>query len=222
MKRIFAFFDRYLDPAEQLSQVLFGLIMVLIFTLGAGSLVAEGEDATRDMLLSALGCNLAWGIIQAWMYVIDCVYARSHNVRLIRLVQQSASAEEAIELLRDELDEELEPVTSEEGRTRLYQDIYSRTKSSPLPWSKITRHDLYGAIFVFVLVMATAIPALMPFLVIGNLRLALRVSNGILVGLLFFTGFHWAEQTNTNRWKAGLVIMLCGVALVVLAETLGG
>ena len=54
---------------ERIAEVLFGLIMVLTFT---GSLsVAEAERAeVRTMLVGALGCNLAWGIIDAVLYLM--------------------------------------------------------------------------------------------------------------------------------------------------------
>ena len=51
-----------LDPIERISEVLFGLIMVLTFT-GSLSVAEAGREDVRVMLLGALGCNLAWGII---------------------------------------------------------------------------------------------------------------------------------------------------------------
>ena len=57
---------RVLEPTERLSEVLFGLIMVLTFT-GSLSLAEKGRGAVRTMLIGALGCNLAWGIIDGIM-----------------------------------------------------------------------------------------------------------------------------------------------------------
>lgn len=59
MSIIQSFIEQFLDPAEWLGEVLFGLIMVLTITLGAGLLVAEGPDATQEILVSVLGCILA-------------------------------------------------------------------------------------------------------------------------------------------------------------------
>ena len=53
-----SFIRRYLDPAERLGEVLFGLIMVLTFTLGAGLIVEEGAEATTRMLWGILGMAL--------------------------------------------------------------------------------------------------------------------------------------------------------------------
>jgi hypothetical protein len=53
-----------LDPTERLSEVLFGLIMVLTFTCSF-SVATAGRADVKNMLIAALGCNLAWGIIDA-------------------------------------------------------------------------------------------------------------------------------------------------------------
>src|SRR6266436_2994840 len=51
---------RVLEPIERISEVLFGLIMVLTFTCSF-SVAEAGRGEVRTMLLAALGCNLAWG-----------------------------------------------------------------------------------------------------------------------------------------------------------------
>ncbi|HEX8895315.1 MAG TPA: hypothetical protein VF783_18455, partial [Terriglobales bacterium] len=75
-----------LDPIERSSEVLFGLIMVLTFT---GSLRATGakHDDVDRMLVAALGCNLAWGIIDAVMYLISVLSQRGRNRKLLRDVR---------------------------------------------------------------------------------------------------------------------------------------
>jgi hypothetical protein len=50
---------------------------------------------------------------------------------------------------------------------------------------------------------------------------ALRVSNGILTGLLFLVGFHW-DHVGANPWWTGTAIMGLGVAPVAVAIALGG
>ena len=64
------FTQRYLDPIDRLNELLFGLIMVLTFTLAAGLTVEDGPDAGRELLVAAIGCNLAWGIVDAAMYLM--------------------------------------------------------------------------------------------------------------------------------------------------------
>jgi hypothetical protein len=69
---------RILDPIDRVSEVLFGLIMVLTFT-GSLSIAEAGRDDVRTMLIGALGCNVAWGIIVQCHRHRDVV---SHGLRL--------------------------------------------------------------------------------------------------------------------------------------------
>ena len=55
---------RILDPVERFSEILFGLIVVLSFT-GAMSVTRTEHGEVRHMMVAAILCNLAWGIIDA-------------------------------------------------------------------------------------------------------------------------------------------------------------
>jgi hypothetical protein len=125
-------------------------------------------------------------------------------------------------VIRGEMDPELKEVTSDATRALLYHDILVNVKKIVPPKTKMMRADVFGAIAVFWLVTLTTIPAIVPFLFIEKLRLALRVANLLLVGMLFLVGFRWAGAANTNRWMAGLVMTLVGITMVVIAELLGG
>jgi hypothetical protein len=86
----------------------------------------------------------------------------------------------------------------------------------------LTRDDWKTALAVFVLVSATALPAALPFLVIADPHLALRVSNGLLVGLLFLIGWRWGRHIGVNAFLCASGLTAMGVALVLIAIRLGG
>ena len=74
------FVHRYLDPGERLGEILFGLIMVLTFTLTARATLGDvGSD--RALLIAALGCNIAWGIIDGGMFIMSSMLARAREAR---------------------------------------------------------------------------------------------------------------------------------------------
>lgn len=75
--------NRLLDPMERISEVLFGLIMVLTFTCSF-SVAGAGRQEIRKMLLAALGCNLAWGIIDAVFYLMSCLSEQGHGIVALR------------------------------------------------------------------------------------------------------------------------------------------
>jgi hypothetical protein len=71
---------RVLQPNERIAEVLFGLIMVLTFT-GSLSVAEAGKQDVRAMLIGALACNLAWGVIDAVLYIMGCFAERANNAR---------------------------------------------------------------------------------------------------------------------------------------------
>src|SRR5258706_3188055 len=94
--------ERLLDPMERISEVLFGLIMVLTFT-GSLSVADAGRDDVRMMLIGALGCNLAWGIIDGIFYLMDCVSEQRQGVRSLHALRRAAGPEEARPIIADAL-----------------------------------------------------------------------------------------------------------------------
>ena len=67
---------RVLEPSERTAEVLFGLIMVLTFT-GSLSVADAGRADVRAMLIGALGCNLAWGIIDGVLFLMSTLAEKS-------------------------------------------------------------------------------------------------------------------------------------------------
>src|SRR5437762_9524857 len=93
---------RLLEPNERISEVLFGLIMVLTFT---GSLsVAEADRAeVRTMLIGALGCNIAWGIIDAALYLMSILAEKGRDLVIFRSVRKATDRKAAERLILDAL-----------------------------------------------------------------------------------------------------------------------
>jgi hypothetical protein len=87
-------FVEHLDPGERMGELLFGLIMVLTFTLGAGLEMGDREE-TRDLLIAALGCNTAWGIIDAALYLIARLSERGRLHRLVKSIQTAPTSQRA-------------------------------------------------------------------------------------------------------------------------------
>src|SRR5437867_13068380 len=85
---------RVLEPIDRVSEVLFGLIMVLTFT-GSLSVAEAGRDDIRTMLIGALGCNLAWGIIDAVLYLMGCLAEKGRNLIAFQAVRKATDPQEA-------------------------------------------------------------------------------------------------------------------------------
>jgi VIT family len=219
----FGLLHRYLDPATSLAEILFGLIMTLTFTLGAGLIIEdEGRAGARELLIAVIGCNVAWGIIDGALYLVGQLFDRGRLRRLGFAIRRASDKNAATSLVAAELAPLLGGLLSLREAQLLYERIADNILRKEQEANSITREDWYGAAVSFVLVVISSIPAAIPFLLIDDARLALRVSNAVLVALLFFTGYWWANYTTSRPWRAGLAFLFIGVLLVVAAIALGG
>jgi len=215
-------FVEHLDPGERLGELLFGLIMVLSFTLGAGIELQGDREETRELLLAALGCNAAWGIIDAALYLMTRLSDRGRLHRLVREIKAAPGSEQALALVDRELDERLPAIVRPEVRAALDAHVLERVRGLKLERNRVTADDAWAGLAVFWLVFLTALPAVLPFLVLRDALVAMRVSNALLVGLIFYVGWWWARYTGASPWRTGLLMALLGVALVLVAIALGG
>ena len=218
-----SFTARHLDPGTRMGEVLFGLIMTLTFTLGAGLVIQEeGREGAREMLVAILGCNLAWGVIDGVFYVLGQLFERGRLRSIGTEVRGAGSDAAAYDLVAGEFDELLAPVTDEPQRRKLYQSFVQRLRSTAPAPNRVRRDDLLGGLVSGGLVFACSFPAVIPFLLIDDPHRALRMSNAILISLLFLVGHRAARHTLANPWLAGAVFALAGTLLVAIAIPLGG
>ena len=74
---------RVLDPFDRVSEVVFGVLMAMTF-IGALSVAEAGEGEVRKVMIAALGCNLAWGLADAVMYIVGTLTERTkEGTRLV-------------------------------------------------------------------------------------------------------------------------------------------
>ena len=209
---------RALDPIDRLSEVLFGLIMVLTFT-GSLSVYEAGREDVRTMLVGALGCNLAWGLIDAVFYLMGSLAEKSRGLSTLRAVREATDPERAQRLIADALPlvgSVLEPSELEAMRLRLKQ------LPEPPSRARLGKDDWRGGVGVFVLVFLSTFPVTIPFIFMGDAMRAMRVSNAIAVALLFVAGYGFGRITGRSPVLVGMGMVVFGAALVGLTIALGG
>ena len=217
-----SFFRDYLEPADRLNEILFGLIMVLTFTLTAGLTIQDGPDAARELLIATLGCNVAWGVIDGAMFLMSALLERSRRARTLLAVQRAADEATALAEIERALAGTVLDLASDEERVRIGRTVYGVARRLPAERTRVHKDDVYGAVASGLLVMLSTIPAVFPFLLMDEPRRALRLSNFLLVGLLFAVGYAWGKEANAGPWRAGLVFLVVGLGLVATAIALGG
>jgi hypothetical protein len=217
------FTERYLDPASRLGEILFGLIMVLTVTLTAGFAVAEGKRGVRQLLVAAVGSNVAWGIIDAAMYLMNSMVVRRGKMRLVEAVQRAPDAERALVLIQDRVEPELQELLCPEKAEAFSSSVLKHIVGAQIAERRIlTKEDLYGALASFWLVFVSCLPATIPFLIFHEPQVALRVSNFLLIAGLFYVGQKWAAYAGQNRVAVGSAMVAVGLVLVGVAILLGG
>ena len=210
---------RALDPMDRVSEILFGLIMVLTFT-GSLSVAEAGRTEVRTMLPGALGCNLAWGIIDGVFYLMGCLAEKSRLVLTLRAVRNAADPQTAQRIIADALPS---PVASALGPGGLETMRRRLTDYPDTPGpARVDKGDWQGAVGVFLLVFLSTLPVVIPFALLKDIRLALRLSNAVAVAMLFLTGYAFGRITGRRPWAVGIFMMLLGALLVGLTMALGG
>lgn len=210
---------RLLGPAERIGEALFGLIMVLTFT-GSLSVADAGRDDVRAMLIGAVGCNIAWGIIDAIFYLMDCLSEQAGRIRLLHTMRKAAAPQDAHRVIA----ESLPPLVAATLGPAEYESIREKLVRLPEPptYPRLGKHDWLAALSVFVWVFAVTFPVAIPFIFMNPLARAMRVSNAIAIVLLFLCGYAFGRIAGYRRWLAGLAMVALGSALVAITIALGG
>src|SRR5262249_41138752 len=162
----------------------------------------------KTMLIGALGCNLAWGFIDAVMYLMAQLGDHGRGIRAFRSVRKTSDPAEAHRIIAASMPpliaSLIKPPEMEDIRQKLNQ------MSEPPQYPHLTRDDYRGALYVFLLVFLCTFPVVIPFLFMHDARTALRVSNAIAIAMLFLTGYAFGRVAGYQPWRMGLAMVFVG------------
>lgn len=206
-----------LDPIDRFSEIIFGLIMVLTFT---GFLSVGGESDARALFFAALSCNLAWGIVDAVMYLIARAVERARVQALGNAIRKEADPALARLCLRETISDTVNHLMDESDLDRLVERVRKHPPPERRNW--LIRQDYIGALGVMLLVFLSTFPVAIPFLIFEKAHFAMRVSNGIALVMMFALGVSLARFTGQKFHTFGFLVMAVGVVLVLLTIVLGG
>jgi hypothetical protein len=208
-----------LSPVDRVSELLFGLFMALTF-VGAVSVADSGDAQIRAMFIAALGCNLAWGLVDAVMYLVRTVTDRARSLTLIRSVRAAADAEAGRRLVESALSRDaaglVSPAEIDAIRGRIVA-LPSVPERPTLKWN-----DLLASLAIFLIVVASTFPVVLPFVLFDDVGTAKNVSRAIALAMLFFGGLALGRYAGYGSWKVGFMMVGLGTALVVAINALGG
>jgi hypothetical protein len=208
-----------LNPVDRVSELLFGLFMALTF-VGVVSMATAGRDEIEAMLIAALGCNLAWGIVDAVMYLVRTITERGRSLTLVRSVQAAPDAAAGRKLVEAALPPGMAKLVSTTEVEAIRGRVVALTDLPARP--RLQRDDFLAAFGVFLIVVASTFPVALPFVLFEDARFALFVSRAIAVTMLFFGGLALGRYAGYGSWKTGVMMAGLGVVVVAAVVALGG
>jgi hypothetical protein len=211
--------DTALDPVYRASEVIFGLLMAMSF-IGSISVATDGREEVRTLLIAALGCNLAWGLVDAVMHLVATKTQKRRTFVLLGKLHGGQDAAAGRALLADEIPGPLATSIGEDGLEQIRQRLAGKSLSTSRP--RLTGRDFGDAIIVFFLVVLSTFPLVVPFMLTDDTARALLWSRLVAVGMLFLAGATLARYSSGNPWLNGLVMAALGAALMAAIMALGG
>jgi hypothetical protein len=208
-----------LSPVDRISEMLFGLLMALSF-VGAVSVADAGEGEIRELFIAAFGCNLAWGLVDAVMYLVRVVTDRGRALTLAHSVKAAPDAQAGRALIERSLSRVVAGLISPAEVEAIRGRIVDLPSVPARPY--LRGNDLSAAVAVFLLVVAVTFPVVLPFALMQDVGTAKNVSRGIAVVMLFFGGLGLGRYAGYGSWKTGFIMTGVGVVLVGAIKVLGG
>jgi VIT1/CCC1 family predicted Fe2+/Mn2+ transporter len=87
---------------------------------------------------------------------------------------------------------------------------------------RLGRDDFKGALGVFLLVVLATFPVVVPFMLLDQTALAVRVSNLVALVMLFIAGWILAQHAGGSRWQGGTAMAATGAVFMAAIMALGG
>lgn len=208
-----------LDPPARISEILFGLIMVLTFTCTI-SVSTAGRQEVSELLWAALGCNLAWGLVDGIMYLMDELIGRAHGIKLLKNIRLLDNKAGTRKMIRESINPLISDLMEDEDIDRLGEKI-KKLPDLHLKKTMVLKNFLVAG-QIILLVFLVTVPVAIPFVFVKDVTLAIRLSNAVALVLMFVSGFALARYSGMRPVLTALVYMFIGVVLVGMTMALGG
>ena len=208
-----------LSPVERVSELCFGLFMAITFT-GAMSVITPGGGEVREMAIAAFGCNIAWGLVDAVMYLVRLLTERARTLNLALAVRAAPDAAAG----RRHVARAMSTVAAKLVSEAEIEAVRARITAMPeLPERPhLHRRDALAAVQIFFIVLGSTVPIVLPFAFTGDVELARNGSRIVALLMLFAAGHLLGRYAGYGGLRTGFSMMGLGAAVIVAIMAFGG
>jgi hypothetical protein len=208
-----------LNPLDRNAEILFGLFMCLTFT-GTLSAATAGDEEVRTMMAAAIGCNTAWGLVDAVMYVLRTLVTRGHALHLAREVRAASDPVRERAIVASELSPLFRRAIGAAGIDRIRAEVRALPDVPVRP--ALEWKDVRAALLVFALVFLSTFPVVLPFVVFDDVMRAKRISGAVAIALVFMCGYTWGKHAGLRPVRIGIVLVVVASLIEAAVIALGG
>ncbi len=206
-------------PFDRISEMTYGVIMTL--TIISVISAASGGASRQDLIVAALGCNIAWGVVDALMLLVRLRVERVHQHGRLRALRGVSSDTDFREGLDEFLPPRLVAVLHPDELWNLRQRLMASELGTGQPRGGGAAVWL-AALLIVLLVSGITLPLILPLWLVPDELMALRIAQGIGVVMLFGLGWLLSRWSGDSPWPGALGFTALGVAMTGLCIALGG
>jgi hypothetical protein len=212
----------YLGRFWYSSEPMFGVIMVVCFTSVLRAYPQLAEQVIGIVLISALFCCIAWGLVDGVFYAWEAHYELDKKKKLQARAKSPTDTKETRELVEADLGDTIVDLMDEEDKKQIYQIVEKNVPKVDLGRVSL-KDDLVTVAIAFGLVVGSSIIVILPFLIFSPVMNALKISNITGIFLLFFMGYWREEDTRfTKKLITGGFTALVALIITIVTIVLGG
>jgi VIT1/CCC1 family predicted Fe2+/Mn2+ transporter len=145
---------------------------------------------------------------------------KARNLTLLGFVRSASDPQAAHEAIAEALPGRMSEALGAEGLEDMRRRLLAL--SEPPTRARLRGDDFLGAFGVFLLVVLSTFPVVIPFMFISEMALAMRVSNAVALVMLFIGGYQLGRYAGASAWRTGLAMAAVGGVLVAIIMALGG
>ena len=208
-----------LSPVERVSELCFGLFMAITFT-GAMSVITPGGSEVRAMVVTAFGCNIAWGLVDAVMFLVRTLTERARTLNLALAVRAAPDAETGRRRVEHALSSVASKLVSDVEIEAVRARIVGMASLPERP--HLYRRDALAALLIFLIVLGSTVPIVLPFAFTTDVTLAKNGSRLAALVMLFAAGRSLGRHAGYGGLRTGFSMMGLGAAVIVAIMAFGG